>query len=87
MLPLDVIDGFFALRSAEKPFGLFEVKDSSQVIVVQWLSTLPPREDGLARMRNSAARQLNNQRFQEALRQWLDPDKIQSRHAFELAKQ
>jgi hypothetical protein len=58
--------------------------DRAAVILVEWMETQPGREDEYEEKKTRLVAQLTQQRTQDALRDWLDPEQIQARNGFTL---
>ncbi len=81
------VDRCFELGTAADPAGrlaVISVEDSVTVAVVQWIETLPMREDSYEVGRRQVASGIQGLRRQQLVAQWLDPELIRSRNRFEI---
>lgn len=83
-VPPEVVDRWFDLELAESNTGIWDLPDRAAVILVEWMETQPGREDEYEEKKTRLVAQLTQQRTQDALRDWLDPEQIQARNGFTL---
>jgi hypothetical protein len=78
-LPMEIVEKIFALEKATDPLALFEWKEQAKVLLVQWLESLPAREDEFESIREDLVQSMLEDRRRAALTEWLDPSQIQAR--------
>lgn len=78
-LPMEIVEKIFALEDATDPLALFEWKEQSNVLVVQWRESIPGREDEFESIREDLVQGMLDDRRRAALTEWLDPNQIQAR--------
>lgn len=84
------IQACFELGSAEaglEQYAVIPVPDLAAVAIVQWKEIQPLREDQYAKERPRFLRQVQGQRTQKLISEWLDPELIRSRNGFRYANQ
>lgn len=85
-VPQELVDRWFMLEYADDKIRVQEIPDRAAVLVVEWVETYEAREDEFEGIREQVTTQITNQRMRQAVTNWLDPDKIRARNAFELAR-
>jgi hypothetical protein len=78
-LPMGIVERIFTLEDATDPLALFEWKEQSKVLVVQWRESIPGREDEFESIREELVQSMLDDRRRTALMEWLDPKQIQAR--------
>jgi hypothetical protein len=79
----DVVDKVFALENVAPPVDSFELEDQSMVVVIEWVETLPAREDDFAELRDQASMTLDFLNRQ-VMAEWLSPRNIRARNGVEM---
>lgn len=85
-VPQELVNRWFMLEYADDKIRVQEVPDRAVVLVVEWVETHEAREDEFEGIREQVTTQITNQRMRQAVNDWLDPEKIRARNAFELAR-
>ncbi|MGD2111169.1 MAG: hypothetical protein PVI86_17465, partial [Phycisphaerae bacterium] len=85
MVPHDIVEEIFALAHAPVKSRVFELPGRATVMAVEWLETIPPDGDAFVDMRETLVLQVSMARTREALRDWMDAEKIRARNGFAFA--
>lgn len=86
-IPVDIVEKCFELGKADDKTVIFELPDRPAVLVIRWIETVPAREDDFAKVRIRLTEEMTAVRIQQAITEWLDPDKIRARSGFALVGQ
>lgn len=81
-VPNDVVDRIFQLEESHEKFGVFELRDRSAVLAVEWVRREPTREDEFMRLREQIAADLTRARQESVVLDWVTPAKIRARNRF-----
>ncbi len=85
-LPNPVVDACFALADAEKKTTVAELSDRADVLVLEWVETKHPEEETFQSTRKEFLDQIAQQRFEDAVVSWFDPETVRARNGFEFEK-
>ncbi len=86
VVPAKVVEQWFDLEFAEDKTAVIELRDRATVMVAEWVETQPGTQDDFDREKDRLASQISYRRAQEALDDWLNPEAIRARNAFELVR-
>ncbi len=82
----EVLEQIFSLAHADDPIGVFPLEEREQVLVVEWVETLPAREDEYAALREESLQDLVYVLANQAMRQWLQPENLRARNGVEVGR-
>lgn len=86
VVPAEVVERWFELELTEDKTAVIGLRDRATVMVAEWVETQPGTQDDFDREKDRLASQISFRRAQEALDDWLDPEAIRARNAFELVR-
>lgn len=86
VVPAEVVEQWFELEFSENKTAVIGLRDRATVMVAEWVETQPGTQDDFDREKDRLASQISFRRAQEALDDWLDPEAIRARNAFELVR-
>ncbi len=89
-----LVDKSFVARCFESDLAddsnkvvVIPIEESATVAVVEWVETIPLREDQYDQERQRIARQLNSSVLANAASEWLNPVRIRDRNGWSLPSQ
>ncbi len=78
----EVVDSIFALADQQPPLTSFELENQAMVLVVEWVETLPAREDEFAELRQQSSMTLDFL-TRQTLAEWVSPQNLRARNGVE----
>jgi hypothetical protein len=84
-LPSAVVDELFRMEYAGEKRAMFELPDRATVMVAEWKNTERPDDLAYLDLREALERELEERRWAEVLRDWLEPENVRARNEFKLA--
>ncbi|RJP36229.1 MAG: hypothetical protein C4547_07765 [Phycisphaerales bacterium] len=79
----EVVDRIFALEEVRPPVESFDLENQSLVIVVEWVETIPARQDEFEELRSQATASLDFL-SRQVMGEWLDPQNLRARNGVEI---
>jgi len=82
----DVAERIFDLARADDPITVLKIEEKTLVLVVEWLETVPAREDEYTALREELLTAMTDYLSVQAMREWLNPENVRARNSVEMTR-